>query len=175
MRQFLEAICAEPGEPLHWLALADWLEEQGDQHVAMVRAMGSEGGKLATYYHNYPTTVGVGCVGHSGGPRSEEYAVRLSFLPDGGWGLWQPFGDTQVRFQDGLEVIFFLRDTYVPPNAWDLHPGWVFAGTTLQIRRPKFFRDIENLEGHDICSYCGCDNTRLGGREGWDCLYCGGN
>lgn len=32
------------------------------------------------------------------------------------------------------------------------------------------------LEGHDICLYCGADNGLRGEwREGWSCCYCGGN
>lgn len=43
----------------------------------------------------------------------------------------------------------------------------------IQKEYHSYYQFYATETGHDICIYCGYDNNN--GREGWDCISCGGN
>lgn len=91
---------------------------------------------------------------------SKEQLVYSSYLSLNSYGEWQGFGDTKVRYSDGIQVFVGLEtqaQLYRVKKAWQKE---------MQYPNPD----------HDYCSYCGTDNGLYGEyRVGFDCCYCGGN
>ena len=65
-------------------------------------------------------------------------------------------------------VVYTYKDVYI-------RDGKVLVGSD-EHKHYRKQRVRAGLEGHDICSYCGADNGPNGEyRQGWDCVWCGGN
>ena len=125
-------------------------------------------------YYNHGTLTG-----KYGPVEGRDLAVQVGEEQLGDWGEWLPFGPGEIRHCSRMAHFVALQEfTFGRLSGWqpDGEPRTVKAGEMFTITAKGAVRETRGLpDGHDVCSYCGFDNTEAGGRECWDCLSCGGN
>lgn len=123
----------------------------------------------------------LGQTGHSGPLKPDEFAfLVIPAEPYGEWGEWRAFGSGEQRYRSSVTVWVAVRDIKIPRcHYYEDLPLEVKVGELFSHISNNYYRELRGFPpNHDICGYCGADNTSADGktnyRNGWDCCNCGG-
>lgn len=91
----------------------------------------------------------------------------------------EQFGDLQRLYTDGYDLYVFLPNEPVEVfDVWCLGSPqqYTIGGDFCNIKTRYYHTDLNAIDSHDYCYYCGTDNGLHGEfRNGHDCYYCGSN
>jgi hypothetical protein len=113
----------------------------------------------------------------------------LQTFPIKNWSEPKDLGDLKIQHKDGAHEIEYQGSSkgirvhgsacWVTKRCcFQGNPTPLVAGNYCYVSENyyTYYKPKADLEGHDICLYCGTDNGYKGElRQGFDCFYCGGN